>query len=287
MRRGKRLRRRHSYRTHCTDTAKQTKPTYSRHGRREQTSPPRRGFYQTVICGILFIALITLKLVMPGNLSGMRGTLGQWLVRDADFTEAFSAVGRAVTGESGIRESLSEAYLAVFGEEKSDAQEVSGKLIGANVSDAEVSALLSERELPEYAVAEQRILGFSYTPPLSGTETSGFGWREHPTSGKEAFHYGVDLAADEGTEICCFADGTVGVIGDSAELGRYLTVNHTDGFSTLYAHCSTVTVTSGAEVKKGETIARVGKTGNATGAHLHFEVHDGEEYLNPIYYLAS
>lgn len=286
MRRGKRLRRRHSYRTQCTDTARQIKPHSARHGRREQTSPPRRGFYQMIICGILFIALITLKLVMPGNLGSMRGTLGQWLVRDADFAEAFSAVGRAVSGESGIKESLSEAYLAVFGEENS-VQEVSGKLIGASVSGEELSALLPEQELPECAVAEQRILGFSYVPPLTGTETSGFGWREHPTSGKETFHYGVDLAAPDGTEICCFADGTVGVVGDSAELGRYLTVNHADGFSTLYAHCSAVTVPSGAEVRKGETIARVGQTGNATGTHLHFEVHDGEEYLNPIYYLVS
>ena len=239
-----------------------------------------------VICGILFIALITLKLVMPGNLSGMRGTLGQWLVRDADFAEAFSAVGRAVSGERGIRESLSEAYLAVFGEE-GDVQEVSGELIGANISGEEVSALLAERELPACAVAEQRILGFSYTAPLSGTETSDFGWRKHPLTGEEDFHYGVDIAADEGTDICCFADGTVGVVGESTELGRYLTVNHADGFSTLYAHCSAVTVPSGAQVKQGETIARVGQTGNATGAHLHFEVHDGEEYLNPVYYLVS
>ena len=42
-----------------------------------------------------------------------------------------------------------------------------------------------------------------------------------------------------------------------------------------------------AQVKQGETIARVGQSGNATGAHLHFEVHDGEEYLNPVYYLVS
>ena len=115
MKRGKRLRRGSASRFRRRAAGNQPAATYSRHGRREQTSAPRRGFYQMVICGILFIALITLKLVMPGNLSGMRGTLGQWLVRDADFAEAFSAVGRAVSGESGIRESLSEAYLAEFG----------------------------------------------------------------------------------------------------------------------------------------------------------------------------
>lgn len=285
MKRGKRLRRGFVHRRSAK--AGQTGTSSFGHGKREQqTNPPRRGFYQAVICGILFVALITLKLVMPGNLSGMRGTLGQWLVRDADFAEAFSAVGRAVSGESDVKESLSEAYLAVFGG-GSDVQEVSGELIGANLSEAEIASLLPEQELPAAAVAEQRILGFSYVVPLSGTRTSDFGWREHPVTGKEAFHYGVDIAADEGAEICCFADGTVGVVGESTELGKYLTVNHADGFSTLYAHCSAVTVSPGAKVEQGTVIARVGQTGNATGAHLHFEVHDGEEYLNPVYYLVS
>ena len=220
---------------------------------------------------------------MPGNLGTVRETLAQWLVRDADFVSAFSAVGRAVSGEGGIADSLSDAYVAVFG--RNETKEVSGDLIGVEITSDEAAALLAQRELPEFAAAEQHILGFDYVSPLKGETTSPFGWREHPTTGEEAFHYGIDLAASEGTEIACFADGTVGVVGDNVELGRYVTVNHENGVSTLYAHCSAVTVKSGAAVKKGETVGRVGSTGNATGAHLHFEIHDGEEYLNPVYYL--
>ena len=66
-----------------------------------------------------------------------------------------------------------------------------------------------------------------------------------------------------------------------------MTVNHEGGFSTLYAHCSAITVSAGQSVRKGDEVARVGSTGNATGPHLHFEVHDGGEYLNPIYYVVS
>ena len=76
-----------------------------------------RLWVQLIVCGALFVALIGLKLLMPGNLSALRGTLGQWLVRDADFISAVSAVGRAASGEQDWGDSLSAAYVAVFGGE--------------------------------------------------------------------------------------------------------------------------------------------------------------------------
>ncbi len=250
---------------------------------------PRQGsgiIWQVIVSGILFVALIGLKLIMPDHLSTLRGTLGEWLVRDADFVSAFSAVGRAASGEQDWGDSLSEACIAVFGGE-GRAQEVSGELIGVTVAEQDAVDLTPQRELPALAVGEQRILGFSYASPLEGTVTSPFGWREDPNGGGECFHYGMDIAGEEGASVACFADGTVGAVGDSTVLGRYVTVSHDGGFSTLYAHCSTVTVSAGQSVKKGEELAKVGATGNATGAHLHFEIHDGGSYLNPVYYVAS
>ena len=241
---------------------------------------------QVIVCGALFVALVGLKLIMPDHLSSLRGTLGQWLVRDADFVSAFSDVGRAEYGEQTWGDSLSEACIAVFGGEKR-AQEVSGELIGVTVPEQDAPEMADARELPALAVGEQRILGFAYACPLSGTLTSPFGWREDPNSGEECFHYGVDIAGEEGASVACFAAGTVGTVGESNLLGKYVTVNHEGGFSTLYAHCSAVTVSAGQSVRKGDELAHVGSTGNATGPHLHFEVHDGGEYLNPIYYVVS
>lgn len=245
---------------------------------------------RVVICGTVFVALVALKLLLPGKLSGVRGTLNAWLVRDADFVSAFSAVGHAVSGEDGALGALHNAYVAVFGEEQTAAEEVSGA--AEIVTDAETPAqtaaadeeTLPPRPYPEHTDAQQHVLGFDYSPPLAGTLTSGFGWREDPNTGREAFHYGTDLAADEGTEIDCFADGTVGVVAESVELGKYLTVHHKNGVTTLYAHCSRITAKSGAEVRRGEKLAEVGSTGNATGPHLHFEIQDGETYLDPQYY---
>ena len=147
--------------------------------------------------------------------------------------------------------------------------------------------LYSEENLPANVSMQQAILDFSYCTPVVGTLSSDFGYREHPVEGEERFHYGVDLAANTGTEIDCFADGTVTAVGESSSYGKYLTVSHSGGYSTLYAHCSKITVSSGAAVKKGQKIAEVGETGIATGPHLHFEIHCGNDYLNPIYYVTT
>ena len=145
--------------------------------------------------------------------------------------------------------------------------------------------LYSDDNLPDNVSMEQCILGFDYCTPVCGVISSGFGYREHPIEGEEKFHYGIDLAADTGTEIRCFANGTVTAVGESSSYGKYLTVSHSGGYSTLYAHCSKVVVTSGTKVKEGQKIAEVGETGLATGPHLHFELHEGDLYLNPVYYV--
>lgn len=145
--------------------------------------------------------------------------------------------------------------------------------------------LYSDENLPKDVSMEQCILNFDYCTPVCGIISSGFGYRKDPLEGEKKFHYGVDLAADTGTSILCFADGTVTAVGESSSYGKYLIVAHTGGYSTLYAHCSKVVVTSGSKVKEGQKIAEVGETGMATGPHLHFELHYGDIYLNPIYYV--
>lgn len=155
---------------------------------------------------------------------------------------------------------------------------------------AEISTLAyvlySASNLPENVSLEQALLGFDYCTPVMGVLSSGFGYRDHPVEGEERFHYGIDIAADTGTAVGCFADGTVTAVGDSSSYGKYLIVAHEGGFSTLYAHCSRVLASSGQTVKEGDTIAEVGQTGVATGPHLHFELHQGERYLNPVYYVS-
>ena len=131
------------------------------------------------------------------------------------------------------------------------------------------------------------MLGFAYQKPVSGTISSAFGYRDHPVEGQERFHYGIDLACEKGEIIRAFADGTVTAVAESTELGKYVELTHTDGYTTLYAHCSRINASAGQTVKMGDPIAEAGDTGDATGYHLHFELHHNNIYLNPVYYVSQ
>lgn len=284
-----------------------------------------RPLIRLLICGLLFVLLVGIKLLFPQVMADIAGSAVRIIGGDADFREAFAAVGRAVSGDTSVSDSLQEAYTAVFhpsGDtqiQKNDLsadvtlpaakeakeieaadcipQPVTIPLVDVSqderpdVSDTE--ALADEggsdfslfSDLPDNASFEQKNLGFSYVTPVQGVLTSSFGWREHPVYGGTRFHYGVDLAADTGTEIYAFADGEVFATGVSSTLGKYIILSHAGGYKTLYAHCSEISVKSGS-VTKGEKIAEVGDTGETTGAHLHFELQYGKLYLNPIYYVS-
>lgn len=112
--------------------------------------------------------------------------------------------------------------------------------------------------------------------PVAGTITSPQGYRTDPITGETSYHSGTDIAVPEGTPILAAADGTVTIANalDSwgGGYGYYVKLDHGGGLTTLYAHCSSICVTAGQQVKAGEVIAYVGQTGRATGPHLHFEV---------------
>ena len=125
--------------------------------------------------------------------------------------------------------------------------------------------------------------------PVAGTITSQFGHRVDPITGEVSSHTGTDIACAEGTPILAAADGVVTVANglDSwgGSYGYYIQIDHGGGLETLYAHCSSICVTTGQQVQAGEVIGYVGHTGRATGNHLHFEVHingvrrDAETYF--------
>ena len=294
-------------------------------GRREERPRPRerRQLLQLVICSAIFVLLVAAKLVLPEPMARVNAKLSRAMEQNMDVQAVFSAVGRAVSGKSGLDQTADEVYQAVFHPQKDEeavqaaAQITASRAEGAiqvlrgyrqeipqdqteqpqqtedGTSDpgtTEVSTLAyvlySNQNLPESVSLEQAILDFDYCTPVSGALSSGFGYRDHPIEGEERFHYGVDLAANTGTEVDCFADGTVTAVGESSSYGKYCMVAHEGGYSTLYAHCSRITASSGSAVRRGEKIAEVGETGMATGPHLHFELLEEDTYLNPIYYVS-
>ena len=149
----------------------------------------------------------------------------------------------------------------------------------------QAQAAISDQAPPENVSYEVAALPFAETTPVAGYTSSGFGYRIHPIQNNLRFHYGTDFAADAGTEILAFADGTVLAAGEDAGYGNYVKLDHGDGYVTLYGHCSQLLVSEGTHVSRGQTIALVGATGQATGPHLHFELIHHGVYLNPEFYL--
>lgn len=234
---------------------------------------------QLVVSALILISVIAVKLLAPQVMEDHKLRLQGLLGGDTDFVAAFSAIGRAVGMEEGLGAALNDAYTAVFGSEEVPVG-------AAGVIETTSAPVYTEDNLPENVCMTQTILGFSYADPLDAALTDRFGYRQHPIDGNRQFHYGLDLEAPAGTVIRSFADGRVSVVGESSQLGKYVTVVHEGDYTTLYAHCSRITASAGQQVKMGDPIAEVGETGQATGPHLHLELYRDATYYNPIYYVS-
>jgi murein DD-endopeptidase MepM/ murein hydrolase activator NlpD len=122
-------------------------------------------------------------------------------------------------------------------------------------------------------------------PVKSGWLSSYFGKRTDPFTGKPANHTGIDFAGKRGDEIVAVADGVVTWSGDRYGYGIMVEINHGNGYSTRYAHNSENRVSVGDEVRKGQVVALMGKTGRATGPNLHFEVLHDSRRVNPVTFI--
>jgi murein DD-endopeptidase MepM/ murein hydrolase activator NlpD len=125
----------------------------------------------------------------------------------------------------------------------------------------------------------RREAGLDFDWPIHGGFSSGYGWRGIGT------HEGIDLTAKPGTPVLAAEAGRVIESGWRGDYGRVVVVKHARNYSTVYAHNRAIRVKKGAFVEKGDVIAEVGSSGNATGPHLHFEIRREREPEDPLRYL--
>lgn len=152
----------------------------------------------------------------------------------------------------------------------------------------ELQAAQYKEELVKMALkGENPPSNATWIEPVSGyTISSPFGNRKSPTAGASSNHKGVDMACPSGTPIYATRAGTVTVASYQAGgAGYYVSINHGDGFASIYMHMTRYVVSKGQSVAQGELIGYVGSTGIATGPHLHFGVSYGGTYVNPMAYL--
>lgn len=126
------------------------------------------------------------------------------------------------------------------------------------------------------------LLCFSSNTAFAFTITSPFGYREHPISGEEKFHTGIDLAEEYDTPIGAVWEGVVVFVGSYGGYGNTVLLQHNEQTYTLYAHCNQLLVSVGQAVQQGQVISTVGSTGNSTGPHLHLELWQNGQYVDPM-----
>ncbi|MNZ84163.1 Murein DD-endopeptidase MepM [compost metagenome] len=123
-------------------------------------------------------------------------------------------------------------------------------------------------------------------PTNSKRMTSGFGYRSDPITGRTAFHAGIDITGRLGDPIFSAADGTVSEAGYDSSYGKYVIIDHPDGLQSAYMHLKQIEAKEGDEVVRGEKIGLLGSSGRSTGPHLHFQIMQKNEPVNPLKYLA-
>jgi len=139
------------------------------------------------------------------------------------------------------------------------------------------------RQIQEFVDYRHQI--WDHTPsvvPAPGNWTSEFGYRVHPVNGQYKMHTGLDISGTKWTPVHATADGVVSVSGaDHGGYGNLVVISHGNGYSTKYGHLNRILVTRGQKVRRFDLIGYMGNTGVATGVHVHYEVVQGKDPVNP------
>ena len=147
-------------------------------------------------------------------------------------------------------------------------------------------SIQSVAEIREYLNVEKKL--YLSTPvgwPVKGRVSSPFGSRVHPLTGSSTFHSGIDISTPMGTKVRATADGIVSFSNWHSDSGYIVTLEHGNGYRTIYAHNRQNFVKIGQRVKRGDILSLSGSTGSSTGPHLHYEVWKNGIHVNPLPFL--
>lgn len=238
---------------------------------------------ENVINGILTMRaeLDAAQLELEENKAGQKAIKDELVILEADLAQQRAEADELVIRLQQEVEGLEAYYAGMEEQEVAVAAEIDALI--AKIEEEERLAKLNGTS-SGYATGTGN---FTWPTPSCTYITSPYGWRMHPTLGVEKFHNGVDIGASYGASIVAADSGTVIVAGyNSGGYGNYIVISHGDGMSTLYGHLSSFACSTGDNVTKGDVIGYVGSTGRSTGPHLHFEIRQNGQYLDPLGYFS-
>lgn len=170
------------------------------------------------------------------------------------------------------------------------ALDYSGLVAAIDATGRQIETRLDEYGLIETLLTRQNVHRWqapANLPVAGGVQTSLFGWRIDPFSGRQSFHEGVDFIGEVGVPIQAAAAGRVVTAEFHAQYGNMVELDHGHEVTSRYAHASRLLVAVGDTVKGGQKIALLGSTGRSTGPHLHFEIRYKGVPQNPLYFLTA
>lgn len=214
--------------------------------------------------------------------------------------------GRAAGADPAQRQKVAQEFAAFLYQEVLKAMRASlpqdglgesesslSRDIYTSMMDAEIAKAVAKRDSSGFGKTIEKSLDKIIQPapapipsetkvPSTGVVSSLFGMRKDPFTGHDHFHSGVDIAAPVGTPVKAAAPGKVVFSGTAPGYGNLVEIDHGDGLVTRYGHNSENLVAVGDRIEAGQSIALVGSTGRATGAHVHFEVRRAGKPADPV-----
>ncbi len=190
----------------------------------------------------------------------------------------------------GLEEDIAEytaAYEANAAQDAAIAAEVAN-LAAALAAQEEAARKAAEEAQQEYTGVGSTATGtYTWPCPSSTYISSLYGMRIHPIFLTERHHNGIDVSANEGASLVAIDSGTVQIATYSSSAGNYVVIYHSSGTTSTYMHMSSMAVSAGDTVTKGQVIGYVGSTGWSTGPHLHFEMTVGGATVDPLNYFSN
>ncbi|RAZ92479.1 M23 family peptidase [Mesorhizobium hawassense] len=185
-----------------------------------------------------------------------------------------------------------QRLLLIYSQTPRGQGEISGRVlyVGVKGKDSNLDCFVFQQSDGQYAcvTGDDQVRSLTVTngmvTPVSGVMTSTFGPRKHPILGTVRIHKGVDWAAPVGTPVMAAFDGEISFQGDGGSYGNLVKITHANGRETRYAHMQKFAIASGVgtKVKAGDVIGYIGTTGLSTGPHLHFELYQNGEAIDPL-----
>ena len=234
-----------------------------------------------MIAGLKGIAMQQNVTSLEEELQALRLSNNNLQERIARLDEEKSALLEEVNDKSNKISRLMEAMLSTIG-------------TGVKVEETKQNTGGPFRQLPSTKpddlvfLVDHYLEMIQYIPlgaPVPGVVTSKFGRRIDPINSKPAFHNGIDIKGRMGSDVKATADGTVFKTGYNRGDGRFVTLEHNNGFRTTFCHFKKILVKKGERVERGQTIGLLGNSGRSTGPHVHYEITYQNTPVNPLRYM--